>query len=51
LSFKCTTEGLTAFFEKGIEESGGDKEGCVTRVNLPKKDGHGTFAQNKGYVH
>jgi hypothetical protein len=50
LSFKCTEDSLRAFFEKGIEESGGDKEGCVTRIKLPKKEGHGTFAQNKGYV-
>ena len=48
LSFKCTEVALRNFFEKGIEESGGDKEGCVTRIKLPKKEGHGTFAQNKG---
>jgi hypothetical protein len=50
LSFKCTVEALTAFFEKGIDESGGEGKGCVTRVKLPKKEGHGTFAQNKGYI-
>lgn len=50
LSFKTTPELLKEFVQRGIGESGGEAEGCVTRVNLPKKPGHGEFTGNRGSV-
>ena len=50
LSFKTTRELLKDFVQRGVGEMGGESEGCVTRVNLPKKPGHGEFAGNKGYM-
>ncbi|KAK8850560.1 hypothetical protein IAR55_004478 [Kwoniella newhampshirensis] len=51
IAFKTTAETLKGFFEKGISELGGSGEGCVTRVNLPKKAGRGGFAENKGFAY
>lgn len=49
LSFKTTPELLKDFVQRGITELGGEGEESVTRVNLPKKPGHGEFAAgNKG---
>ena len=48
LSFKTTSELLKDFVIRGVKELGGEAEGCVTRVNLPKQSGHGEFAGNKG---
>ena len=50
LSYKTTNEALQDFVQKGIGELGGDAEGSVTRVNLPKKAGHGDFSGNMGSV-
>ncbi|WWD20742.1 hypothetical protein CI109_105218 [Kwoniella shandongensis] len=51
IAFKTTAETLKEFFEKGISELGGTGEGCVTRVNLPKKAGRGGYAENKGFAY
>ena len=48
LSFKTTEASLKAFLEKGVTDLGGESEGSVTRVNLPKKNGKGQYAENKG---
>jgi hypothetical protein len=40
-------DSLKEFIEKGIVELGGEAD-SVTRVNLPKKPGNGSFAANKG---
>jgi len=48
LSFRTTAEGLKTYLENGIEAAGGNKLGCITRVNMPKKAGKGEFAANKG---
>lgn len=51
LSFKTTQDTLRSFFVNGLRESGAAVgDGSVTRVNLPKKPGHGSFAPNKGWV-
>lgn len=47
LSFRTSEQALREFIEGGITELGGEA-GCVTRLNLPKKAGHGQFAENKG---
>lgn len=47
LSFRTSEAALRAWVEEGVAELGGDA-GCVTRLNLPKKTGHGQFAENKG---
>lgn len=50
LSFRTTAESLKEFLENGVVELGGEAD-SVTRVNLPKKKGgHGSFAENKGWV-
>ncbi|KAK4685516.1 hypothetical protein P7C73_g4630, partial [Tremellales sp. Uapishka_1] len=49
LSFRTTSANLKQFFQKGVEELGGEGE-SVTRVNLPTKLGKGAYAENKGYV-
>lgn len=50
LSFKTTPDLLKDFVQRGVVELGGESEECVTRVNLPKKPGHGEFAGNVGWV-
>lgn len=47
LSFRTTSESLKTFLEQGVVELGGESD-SVTRVNLPKKEGRGTFAENRG---
>lgn len=47
LAFKTTPQSLKEWVEKGIKEAGGE-EGCVTRVNLPKKPGKGGYGESKG---
>lgn len=47
LSFRTSEQALREFIETGITELGGEA-GAVTRLNLPKKAGHGQFAENKG---
>ncbi|WVO17509.1 hypothetical protein L204_105202 [Cryptococcus depauperatus] len=51
LAFKTTEETLKDFLEKGISELGEKGEGCVTRVNLPKKPKKGGFSENKGFAY
>ncbi|EJT49852.1 RNA-binding protein rnp24 [Trichosporon asahii var. asahii CBS 2479] len=50
LSFRTSEQALREFIETGITELGGEA-GCVTRLNLPKKAGHGQFAENKGFAY
>lgn len=47
IAFRTTPDSLKEFVEKGIVELGGEAD-SVTRVNLPKKPGNGSFAANKG---
>ncbi|WVQ95640.1 hypothetical protein IAU59_002738 [Kwoniella sp. CBS 9459] len=51
LAFKTTVETLTDFFQRGITELGGQGAGCVTRINMPKKNGKGGYAENKGFAY
>ncbi|KAL7422841.1 Nucleolar protein 13 [Cryptotrichosporon argae] len=50
IAFKTTPEGLQEFLERGVVELGGTA-GSVTRVNLPKTKGKGSFSANKGFAY
>ncbi|WWC92349.1 uncharacterized protein L201_007304 [Kwoniella dendrophila CBS 6074] len=51
LAFKTTLESLTQFFENGITSNGGQGNGSITRINMPKKNSRDGYAQNKGFAY